>query len=134
MTDARTLRAGRPLRWNAARSDARRDHEQAPRPAGRQRGRAAGICHVAPCAGDRDAGFLEHRQRLEQAFTPPVEHVVVGEHAAVDAGDGQARQVVGVHPVVNGSCASLRVTLVSRLTMRSAGRCRSSSARASPQT
>jgi pyrimidine deaminase RibD-like protein len=53
------------------------------------------------CAGRLDSGLAQAAQRVGQAIEAPVEAVVVGQAAAIEASRLQGRDVGGVHAEVH---------------------------------
>jgi hypothetical protein len=98
---ARPVRLGGPLsRHAAALEPHRKDEHAAVRAHGKLRWRF-GLHAIFPGARSADARAVKRVERLFEPRLAPVQHVVVGEHTAVDAGGGQAIDVGRVHPVVD---------------------------------
>ncbi len=54
-----------------------------------------------PRTGVLDGGFVESFQGIEQSRNAPVEHVIVGESAAVDSRFSKAADIFRTHLVMN---------------------------------
>lgn len=61
----------------------------------------AGPVRIRAGAGRGDAGRVQGGQGVREAGLPPVEHLVVGEHAAIERGAAQAGHVGRVHAVMD---------------------------------
>lgn len=56
---------------------------------------------VSTGVGGQHAGRVQRRQRVVQPWSAPVEHVVVGRRAGIDAPGGQAAHMCRMHAVVD---------------------------------
>ena len=94
-------RPGGPVARHAAGGRGITEHQH-PRTVSQRNHRGGGsLRRVAASPGGANAGVPQRAQRLNQAVAPPVQHVIVGQHATIDPGSGQTGDVVGVHPVVD---------------------------------
>jgi len=90
-----------PAPWNSARARAKPVNEDPRARVAPQHGRRLCLLPIAPGAGGLDPGAVKRRQRLDQSGFTPVQSVVVGERAAVDAKRRQADDVPRVHAIVD---------------------------------
>jgi hypothetical protein len=54
-----------------------------------------------PRTSHLDIQLLQSRQRLSQAGAAPIEHMVVGQYAAVDLGVSKTRGIFGTHAIID---------------------------------
>jgi len=66
-----------------------------------QQGRATRRRRVPAGACGVHAGFVQGGQAVGKTLVAPVQHMVVGQHAAVELGRREARQVVRMHAVLD---------------------------------
>ncbi|MNN28211.1 hypothetical protein D3C81_1417720 [compost metagenome] len=92
---------GGPVRGDAAVRQTEGEYQQTPPIRQRQHGRCFGTGSVKAGAGPGHAMGREGVQGVAQADLAPVQHVVVGQGAAVDPGGAQQREVLRGHAVVD---------------------------------
>ncbi|MNQ67177.1 hypothetical protein D3C85_816870 [compost metagenome] len=93
--------AGRPIRRYPTIAGGVGEYQQAPVVGQRHYRRGLGAGTVQAGAGMPQAVAIEAGQGLAQAGFAPVQHMIVGQHAAVDAGHFEYRQIGRMHPVVD---------------------------------
>ncbi len=101
MVHAGVHRPRRPAGRHATALRAPGEDQHAPATCEGQDGRGGGLPRIVSGACRFQSGPMQAGEGLLQSRRSPVEHVVVGQHAAVDPCGRQARQVGGVHAVVD---------------------------------
>ncbi|MNQ98305.1 hypothetical protein D3C85_1139890 [compost metagenome] len=99
--DAGAPGCGRPGGRDAAFRGAKAEHQQARAIGQRECGRSLGGLLVAPGPGAGHAAARQGRQRIGETFAAPVQHMVVGQYAAIDARREDGREVRRIHAVVD---------------------------------